>query len=526
MAEITLGDLLVWEPRLRLVAPRPTPTDAASNAVAPGAGSEAGAAAPPVTEREVSWAVGARATAPILPPLRGGEVVLLPHRIVRESGVGFGPLLRELANHDVAAVVMEAETAPPGLRAGSPLPILVLSVGPLTANLESDLNRLLTEQRGELYRAGTEIGRLLSSLTTAGVDAGRIVSATAERLGIPVEVADGNGHRLVVAGKPAPPQTRDPRSPEHHAIPLAGGETLWLGPLPADRRALARLAGERVGVAVEAALARTARVRPRGPARAAALAAFITAGAAEGPDRTATAAALGLVPSARFRVALGSPVIGEGGMQRALAPFGVVHDAAIVDGMAAAVVDLRGEAAATAAPPAPPTTRLPGSVAPSGKPWVALSAPTSGVSGIAGAMRQARFLAGLFAADLIPGPLARFDRLDDLGVYALLYAHWGRSDLRAFAASALGDLPLRDRRGVLRQTLLAYLETGGSHVDAATRLGVHRNTLAYRLKQVAGLTGHDPAHPPNRLVLHLALLATALPPCPDTERNGGPDLAF
>ena len=47
---------------------------------------------------------------------------------------------------------------------------------------------------------------------------------------------------------------------------------------------------------------------------------------------------------------------------------------------------------------------------------------------------------------------------------------------------ALADLadPKRDRRGTLRSTLLAYLETGGSHVEAATALGIHRNTLSYR----------------------------------------------
>ncbi len=84
----------------------------------------------------------------------------------------------------------------------------------------------------------------------------------------------------------------------------------------------------------------------------------------------------------------------------------------------------------------------------------------------------------------------------------------------ALAGEALGELPAGDRRGVLRQTLLTYLESGGSHAEAAARLAIHRNTLAYRLKQIVTLTGLDPTEPSTRLVLHLSLLAAALPPPP------------
>ncbi|MER3439267.1 MAG: CdaR family transcriptional regulator, partial [Chloroflexota bacterium] len=106
--------------------------------------------------------------------------------------------------------------------------------------------------------------------------------------------------------------------------------------------------------------------------------------------------------------------------------------------------------------------------------------------------REARFAAALLAAGLIPGPVARFDTVNDLGVYRLLFHLWGAPQLAEFTREALGDLATRDRRGTLRKTLLAYLEAGGSQVAAATNLGIHRNTLAYRLKQIAHLTGRDP----------------------------------
>ncbi|MEZ4497808.1 MAG: helix-turn-helix domain-containing protein [Thermomicrobiales bacterium] len=64
------------------------------------------------------------------------------------------------------------------------------------------------------------------------------------------------------------------------------------------------------------------------------------------------------------------------------------------------------------------------------------------------------------------------------------------------------------------ETLLTFLECGGSHVDAAKQLNIHRNTLAYRLKQIADATQRDPAEPSARLTLHLALLGSMLPPAP------------
>ena len=54
----------------------------------------------------------------------------------------------------------------------------------------------------------------------------------------------------------------------------------------------------------------------------------------------------------------------------------------------------------------------------------------------------------------------------------------------------------------------------------AARLGIHRNTLAYRLKQIAALTGRDPTDPGCRLLLHLALLAATLPPAPEGGTEG------
>lgn len=521
MAEITLGDLLAWESRLRLARGfAPPEKDADRTAVWAGS----------VSDRELTWAVAARASAPMLPTLRGGELVLLAHRILAETGVAIAPLLRELALHGAAGVVLEAEAVPPGLRAvGAPLPVLVIAVGPMALDLESDLNRLLTEKRGELYRRGTDIGRLLAGLTTAGADVGQILAAASEALALPSAVLDAKGSRLAAAGtSTALEETgRSPYRGQHaesgaarHEVRLAGGETLILGPVEAGTLALVRLAGERVAVAVEAALTRAAQTRPRGPARATALASFLTQPKSQtSVDRHAQALALGLSSEARYRVALGAPALGLTGLQRVLAPLGTVHDASTVDGAVAVIVDLR-VSTGSERPPAAAWQPVPASdgVAPRGArshPWLALSSAVAGIGALHEATRQARYVARLLERDALRGPVARFDVLPDLGAYRLLYGYWGREELSLFVEQALGDLLAGDRRGVLRRTLRAYLETGGSHVEAALRLDIHRNTLAYRLKQIAATTGQDPSDPGKRLALHLALLAAELPPAPD-----------
>lgn len=520
MAEITLGDLLAWEPRFR-------PASGFGGSEEGGRLSEDGGAG---ANRELTWAVAARASAPMLPPLRGGELVLLPHRILAESGVTIGPLLRELAAHAAAGVVLEAEAVPPGLRAiGAPLPIVVLPVGPMTSDLESDVNRLLTERRGELYRAGTDLGRLLAGVTSVGGDLGQVLAVSAEALRFAVVVVDANGHPLAAVDREVDPG-RSPvdrpgtvRRLSTHAVTLGGGETLLLGPVPPEQKALARLAGERIAAAVEAALARSTESRPRGPARAAALTAFLNASTDATGDIGARALALGLKGGGTFRVALGSPALGGSALQRLVTPFGVVHEAAPLGEWLATIVE---SGAADAGPhPDDATGRSAGgradrrdlvSATPSseGRAWLAISAPVVGPRALPAAARQARYVAGLLATGVLRGPVARFDNLRDVGPFRLLYGAWGSAELAAFAAEALGELPLRDRRGALRETLLAYLETGGSHVEAAARLSIHRNTLAYRLRQIGALTGFDPADPGNRALLHLALLAASLPPVP------------
>ncbi len=331
MAEITLRDLLAWEPRLRVAS--------AGNGSAGFRLTPADAAPPSGLDRELSWAVTARATVPMLPMLRGGELVLLPQRVLADSAVALPPLLRELAGHGVVGMVVDGP-AP----VASPLPILMASAP--VPELEGEINRLLTERRGELYRAGTELERYLADLTTAGGELGQVLDAAANALAAPAAVIDSRGVPVMTSAgfASSPGFGRGPSGPgwqeDRLAVPLDGGLTLWIGPVPPARRALARLVGTRIGTAAGAAMARAVQVRPRGPARSAALGALLTE-AGSSLDLGVRTAALGLASDGMYRVVLAAPGIGASGVQRMLAPLGIVHDAGMVDDVPAAVLEVQ-----------------------------------------------------------------------------------------------------------------------------------------------------------------------------------------
>ncbi len=74
---------------------------------------------------------------------------------------------------------------------------------------------------------------------------------------------------------------------------------------------------------------------------------------------------------------------------------------------------------------------------------------------------------------------------------------------RTLVAQAYG--PLAASQGSLLETLSAYLGTGRSLEAAARTLYVHPNTVRYRLRRVADVTGWDPLDARESYVLQIAL---------------------
>jgi DNA-binding PucR family transcriptional regulator len=66
--------------------------------------------------------------------------------------------------------------------------------------------------------------------------------------------------------------------------------------------------------------------------------------------------------------------------------------------------------------------------------------------------------------------------------------------------------PLAQARATLIETLSAYFAAGGSLEAAARELFVHPNTIRYRLRQVADLTGYTATRPRDALTLQIALI--------------------
>jgi len=118
-------------------------------------------------------------------------------------------------------------------------------------------------------------------------------------------------------------------------------------------------------------------------------------------------------------------------------------------------------------------------------------------------------LAGIVAARAWPGaprPVAADDLLPERLLSGDAVARRTLVD-RVYRRLAQAD-------PALLVTVAAYLEAGRSVEAAARQLFVHPNTVRYRLKGAAKLTGWDPSHPREGFVLQVAIAAGRLADAP------------
>jgi len=148
--------------------------------------------------------------------------------------------------------------------------------------------------------------------------------------------------------------------------------------------------------------------------------------------------------------------------------------------------------------------------------YAGLSAVCPGAADLSRGLGQAR--QALVAARSFPERLG-LCCFEELGVLELLVAIRDRSLLDRFLQATLGPLLHHEAGGapVLVQTLEAWMQTNGHLVAAAQRLGVHRNTLNYRMQQIESLTGLDLDHAPHRLNIAVALMIWRLSSHPSSQ---------
>lgn len=515
MAELTLRDLCRWDRRLRLLCP-------------PGLAEES------ALDRTLSWAVSVRATLPFLPPLRGDELIILSGRILREilatGTTDVDALLETLAEAPVAALITEPNLfeEPVGT-----LPFLLFP-GPLPLDLESTLNRLLTEQRRALYRLSTELTRELSrAALTGGLEAVLQSAALASNRSLILQ--DEDGPVLTAAGPNPLPATQTAMRlarahPAVRTLAEASGErlittmsvatrTLYLslvcrdGPgTERDRLVLSLTAGLCVSLL-------TQERRSASPASTTQLVNDLLLGRLTGSALAHAAQRLGLDLDAPVVVAIFGCDHPDELERRAHRLFdattrnrSIPIDRELVF-LLTTQESIQVEAQAAVLTGGRPT-RSGFSISRETNPhwYLALSSPVAPLQAAREGLRQARFLTGLLRNGTLAGPIARFDNVDSIGPFSLLYALWGNPFAMSFRQAVLGPLLAAESRShELLQTLAAFLELG-SVSEVAIRLGIHRNTVAYRLAQVAERTGRNLSDARDRLLLHLALLLGALPP--------------
>jgi hypothetical protein len=119
------------------------------------------------------------------------------------------------------------------------------------------------------------------------------------------------------------------------------------------------------------------------------------------------------------------------------------------------------------------------------------------------AWREARIAAGAAAAEPERfGPVAEWEAV---GPYRLL----GRLPVDLAADQAVRTL-LEPAHREMARTAEAFLDRAGQAGRTAADLGVHRQTLYYRLQRVERLTGLDLDEGADRLLLHMALKTARL----------------
>ena len=489
--DVTLDDLLIIEPRLSLL-------DCHGGSF-PAQGKPRDIAA--------TWAVTTRALAPHLPTLRGGEIILALPRVVAELGDGFGLLLREAASRNASAVVIANGSAGRVGQAATVLgmPVLVWR-DELALDTETSINRRLTEWRGSLYRVGSEFERQVADLGGPNAGVGPVLRVASSVSGLALSVTDPSGRKLAGAGVPS---AADSLSREQITIEIDGSGTLTIGPFDVEQRPLARFLGDRFAALVDAALRHDEAIRPRGARRLEATEALLSWRRGSASELRAAALALGLDPDAHFFVAV-SHGGSEQALLRALMPLGAVYPAGGTNGRRSALIAANSRTASSWSARVTDIKRRWELEHHEDSATLALSAPAFGVASVPGAAREAEFVASLQHSPEFSRRAASFDSVDDVGAMRLLYHLRETRELRAFVSQALGGLEQRDQRGTLKQTLRAFLESGGSQVDASHRLGIHRNTLAYRLRRIGELVGRDVADPGTWLTLHLALRASEI----------------
>lgn len=163
--------------------------------------------------REVTWATRIRATPPAFGHLAGGELVLVPVTVLSEldERLQLEEAIARLSELGVAAVAVLGSITKPARDAADAanLPLLALPKGTDVGALERDSARLITERRREVQHRGQEVLRRLMDLAIAGEPLSDVVEELARISGRPVALEGRDGRLLAYHALNASSPTRE-----------------------------------------------------------------------------------------------------------------------------------------------------------------------------------------------------------------------------------------------------------------------------------------------------------------------------
>lgn len=521
MPEIMLRDLCRWDRRLAVIPARGMSADSA-------------------LDRGVTWAASIRAAPPHLPQLRGEELLVLPLRVLEQIELGETltreGLLEQILHRPIAAILTEPAFSEEPI---DQVPLLTLPA-PIQHDAEGNLNRLITEKRAELYRLGADLSRRLSHASVDPRGIAALLESATELAQRPLLLEDRDGNVVAQSGEGPLPSGQ--RVIEHarvvdgtlHGIETDGVEYLIVTLSAGGRSGYLSMSGE-PGTLTEGdrlVLVQTAGMctallgeQTRLPssersARERQVADLLLGRLATSAAALARGQALGIGAGDEVVVGLletsdAQPNLNDAReiVARALGPALASNLTVVVGavGMLLPNLDLDEAKHALERTLAHDSSEM----------IVALSKPLPNVVHAPDGLREARFAIDLRRHNALHGRVINNASVDDLGLYEILYPLWGHPALALFQSVLLGELEKydRQRKAELIKTLDAYLSAGGALSEAAASLGIHRNTLSYRLQRIGELTGRDLGQPRERLLLQVALLARRMPPYTQSTTN-------
>lgn len=513
--------------------------------------------------REVTWATRLRSAPPAFEHLSGGEIVLLPPRVLEEldERLTLADAIIQLATFNVAAI---AVTSNPGARSRDAanttgIALLVLPRSVELGSLERQTARFITEQRRAIQHRGQEVTRRLMELAIAGESLDEQVTTLAQLANRPIVVESRDGR--VLATHTPDEETRSVpindilRATRDQALPwlrsvatTSAAEpttAIFEGP-PPWRRIVAPVVGRdgllgNLSLLIDGTGATAADqvLTARGAAACAVTLARDQAAAYARREVELNVLDEILDGALRSEVSLAQQLRRLGhDIERLHVAFVLRANtdekvsrartrrwSMLEDGIqraanrtgAKALWRVRGATAEIVWPVDDPV-EIPELAAALHQEVqailtqqgmqesvsVGVGRANSGFEGVRQSHHDARQALMLGRRIHGPGQITLFEQL---GVYRLIFAAEHLPEMQGYLEETLGPLIAYDtgHRAEMVRTLEAFFEANCSPKEAARLLHVHRNTVLYRLDRIAAILQADLDDADTRLRLHLAL---------------------